>query len=222
MVITIERTGVIEMEITAFSLTGIYWDDHGWDGKAELTVHADLVGRRSPVTLKFEGLDQPAEMQALFDAFGLNHQIKLVTESTHSAETEPSKDETTSVPVTEDNQQATTKSGPKGQQEAKPIVAGERLQPVDETQDFDPEKVGSAVAEHLASTTKVDKAAPKLNVPSALPSQGHPKPFTATDFEQQPTNQQTVNQPTIFGADGDKLTREEVDDTPASDSLPGL
>ena len=222
MVITIERTGVIEMEITAFSLTGIYWDDHGWDGKAELTVHADLVGRRSPVTLKFEGLDQPAEMQALFDAFGLNHQIKLVTESTHSAETEPSKDETTSVPVTEDNQQATTKSGPKGQQEAKPIVAGERLQPVDETQDFDPEKVGSAVAEHLASTTKVDKAAPKLNVPSALPSQGHPEPFTATDFEQQPTNQQTVNQPTIFGADGDKLTREEVDDTPASDSLPGL
>lgn len=222
MVITIERTGVIEMEITAFSLTGIYWDDHGWDGKAELTVHADLVGRHSPVTLKFEGLDQPAEMQALFDAFGLNHQIKLVTESTHSAETEPSKDETTSVPVTEDNQQATTKSGPKGQQEAKPIVAGERLQPVDETQDFDPEKVGSAVAEHLASTTKVDKAAPKLNVPSALPSQGHPKPFTATDFEQQPTNQQTVNQPTIFGADGDKLTREEVDDTPASDSLPGL
>lgn len=210
------------MEITAFSLTGIYWDDHGWDGKAELTVHADLVGRRSPVTLKFEGLDQPAEMQALFDAFGLNHQIKLVTESTHSAETEPSKDETTSVPVTEDNQQATTKSGPKGQQEAKPIVAGERLQPVDETQDFDPEKVGSAVAEHLASTTKVDKAAPKLNVPSALPSQGHPEPFTATDFEQQPTNQQTVNQPTIFGADGDKLTREEVDDTPASDSLPGL
>ncbi|MCG0882652.1 hypothetical protein IMAU20013_03122 [Lactiplantibacillus plantarum] len=210
------------MEITAFSLTGIYWDDHGWDGKAELTVHADLVGRHSPVTLKFEGLDQPAEMQALFDAFGLNHQIKLVTESTHSAETEPSKDETTSVPVTEDNQQATTKSGPKGQQEAKPIVAGERLQPVDETQDFDPEKVGSAVAEHLASTTKVDKAAPKLNVPSALPSQGHPKPFTATDFEQQPTNQQTVNQPTIFGADGDKLTREEVDDTPASDSLPGL
>ncbi|MBO2723214.1 hypothetical protein GTP03_15285 [Lactiplantibacillus plantarum] len=210
------------MEITAFSLTGIYWDDHGWDGKAELTVHADLVGRHSPVTLKFEGLDQPAEMQALFDAFGLNHQIKLVTESTHSAETEPSKDETTSVPVTEDNQQATTKSGPKGQQEAKPIVAGERLQPVDETQDFDPETVGSAVAEHLASTTKVDKAAPKLNVPSALPSQGHPKPFTATDFEQQPTNQQTVNQPTIFGADGDKLTREEVDDTPASDSLPGL
>lgn len=210
------------MEITAFSLTGIYWDDHGWDGKAELTVHADLVGRHSPVTLKFEGLDQPAEMQALFDAFGLNHQIKLVTESTHSAETEPSKDETTSVPVTEDNQQATTKSGPKGQQEAKPIVAGERLQPVDETQDFDPEKVGSAVAEHLASTTKVDKAAPKLNVPSALPSQGHPKPFTATDFEQQPTNQQIVNQPTIFGADGDKLTREEVDDTPASDSLPGL
>ena len=210
------------MEITAFSLTGIYWDDHGWDGKAELTVHADLVGRHSPVTLKFEGLDQPAEMQALFDAFGLNHQIKLVTESTHSAETEPSKDETTSVPVTEDNQQATTKSGPKGQQEAKPIVAGERLQPVDETQDFDPETVGSAVAEHLASTTKVDKAAPKLNVPSALPSQGHPKPFTATDFEQQPTNQQTVNQPTIFGADGDKLTREEVDDTPSSDSLPGL
>ncbi|AGO09700.1 hypothetical protein Lp16_G036 (plasmid) [Lactiplantibacillus plantarum 16] len=210
------------MKITAFSLTGIYWDDHGWDGKAELTVHADLVGRHSPVTLKFEGLDQPAEMQALFDAFGLNHQIKLVTESTHSAETEPSKDETTSVPVTEDNQQATTKSGPKGQQEAKPIVAGERLQPVDETQDFDPETVGSAVAEHLASTTKVDKAAPKLNVPSALPSQGHPKPFTATDFEQQPTNQQTVNQPTIFGADGDKLTREEVDDTPASDSLPGL
>ena len=210
------------MEITAFSLTGIYWDDHGWDGKAELTVHADLVGRHSPVTLKFEGLDQPAEMQALFDAFGLNHQIKLVTESTHSAETEPSKDETISVPVTEDNQQATTKSGPKGQQEAKPIVAGERLQPVDETQDFDPETVGSAVAEHLASTTKVDKAAPKLNVPSALPSQGHPKPFTATDFEQQPTNQQTVNQPTIFGADGDKLTREEVDDTPASDSLPGL
>lgn len=210
------------MEITAFSLTGIYWDDHGWDGKAELTVHADLVGRRSPVTLKFEGLDQPAEMQALFDAFGLNHQIKLVTESTHSAETEPSKDETTSVPVTEDNQQATTKSGPKGQQEAKPIVAGERLQPVDETQDFDLEKVGSAVAEHLASTTKVDQAAPKLNVPSALPSQGHPKPFTATDFEQQPTNQQTVNQPTIFGADGDKLTREEIDDTPASDSLPGL
>ncbi|ALG27434.1 hypothetical protein IMAU80100_02466 [Lactiplantibacillus plantarum] len=210
------------MEITAFSLTGIYWDDHGWDGKAELTVHADLVGRHSPVTLKFEGLDQPAEMQALFDAFGLHHQIKLVTESTHSAETDPSKDETTSVPVTEDNQQATTKSGPKGQQEAKPIVAGERLQPVDETQDFDPETVGSAVAEHLASTTKVDKAAPKLNVPSALPSQGHPKPFTATDFEQQPTNQQTVNQPTIFGADGDKLTREEVDDTPASDSLPGL
>ena len=210
------------MEITAFSLTGIYWDDHGWDGKAELTVHADLVGRHSPVTLKFEGLDQPAEMQALFDAFGLHHQIKLVTESTHSAETEPSKDETTSVPVTEDNQQATTKSGPKGQQEAKPIVAGERLQPVDETQDFDPETVGSAVAEHLASTTKVDKAAPKLNVPSALPSQGHPKPFTATDFEQQPTNQQTVNQPTIFGADGDKLTREEVDDTPEPDSLPGL
>ena len=210
------------MEITAFSLTGIYWDDHGWDGKAELTVHADLVGRHSPVTLKFEGLDQPAEMQALFDAFGLHHQIKLVTESTHSAETDPSKDETTSVPVTEDNQQATTKSGPKGQQEAKPIVAGERLQPVDETQDFDPETVGSAVAEHLASTTKVDKAAPKLNVPSALPSQGHPKPFTATDFEQQPTNQQTVNQPTIFGADGDKLTREEVDDTPESDSLPGL
>ncbi|WP_420328838.1 hypothetical protein [Lactiplantibacillus plantarum] len=210
------------MEITAFSLTGIYWDDHGWDGKAELTVHADLVGRHSPVTLKFEGLDQPAEMQALFDAFGLHHQIKLVTESTHSAETDPSKDETTSVPVTEDNQQATTKSGPKGQQEAKPIVAGERLQPVDETQDFDPETVGSAVAEHLASTTKVDKAAPKLNVPSALPSQGNPKPFTATDFEQQPTNQQTVNQPTIFGADGDKLTREEVDDTPASDSLPGL
>lgn len=210
------------MEITAFSLTGIYWDDHGWDGKAELTVHADLVGRHSPVTLKFEGLDQPAEMQALFDAFGLNHQIKLVTESTHSAETEPSKDETTSVPVTEDNQQATTKSGPKGQQEAKPIVAGERLQPVDEAQDFDPEKVGSAVAELLASTTKVDKAAPKLNVPSALPSQGHPKPFTATDFEQQPTNQQIVNQPTIFGADGDKLTREEVDGTPESDSLPGL
>ncbi|TBX31491.1 hypothetical protein EUZ87_17170 [Lactiplantibacillus paraplantarum] len=210
------------MEITAFSLTGIYWDNHGWDGKAELTVHADLVGRHSPVTLKFEGLDQPAEMQALFDAFGLHHQIKLVTESTHSAETDPSKDETTSVPVTEDNQQATTKSGPKGQQEAKPIVAGERLQPVDETQDFDPEKVGTAVADHLASATKVDQAAPKLNVPSALPSQGHPKPFTATDFEQQPTNQQTVNQPTIFGADGDKLTREEVDDTPESDSLPGL
>ncbi|MCT3063762.1 hypothetical protein [Lactiplantibacillus pentosus] len=199
------------MEITAFSLTGIYWDDHGWDGKAELTVHADLVGRHSPVTLKFEGLDQPAEMQALFDAFGLHHQIKLVTESTHSAETDPSKDETTSVPVTEDNQQATTKSGPKGQHEAKPILAGEHLQPVDETQDFDPETVGSAVADHLASTAKVDQTAPKLNVPATLPSQGHPEPFMATDFEQQPDQAATSPKATTFDASGKEIDSDNGD-----------
>ncbi|MBP5844779.1 hypothetical protein J8137_20265, partial [Lactiplantibacillus plantarum] len=88
---------------------------------------------------------------------------------------------------------------------------GEHLQPVDETQDFDPATVGSAVADHLASTAKVDQAAPKLNVPSALPSQGHPEPFTATDFEQQPDQTATSPKATTFDASGKEIDSDNGD-----------
>lgn len=201
------------MSIATMKLTGITWGE-----REDLRLTGQLFPFETPVELIFQ---KPVD-QALVDQVLQALQAKQVLTLTGEAGVK-----TLSGPSELANQQSETApdQGTKlatstdQVEEAKP---GEHLQSVDETQDFDPEKVGSAVAEHLASTTKVDQAAPKLNVPSALLSHGHPEPFTATDFEQQPTNQQTVNQPTIFGADGDKLTREEVDDTPASDSLPGL
>ncbi|MCW6139797.1 hypothetical protein [Lactiplantibacillus plantarum] len=201
------------MSIATMKLTGITWGE-----REDLRLTGQLFPFETPVELIFQ---KPVD-QALVDQVLQALQAKQVLTLTGEAGVK-----TLAGPSELANQQPKTVPDPgiepaTSTDQVKEDKPGEHLQPVDETQDFDPETVGSAVAEHLASTTKVDQAAPKLNVPSALPSQGHPEPFTATDFEQQPTNQQTVNQPTIFGADGDKLTREEVDDTPASDSLPGL
>ncbi|MDN6452549.1 MAG: hypothetical protein L0K36_09650 [Lactiplantibacillus plantarum] len=201
------------MSITTIKLTGITWG-----AGQDLCLNGQLIPLETPVELIFK---KPVD-QALVDQVLQALQEKQVLTLTGEAREKIPAGTNELV-----NNQPKTVPDPgiepaTSTDQVKEDKPGEHLQTVDETQDFDPETVGSAVAEHLASTTKVDKAAPKLNVPSALPSHGHPKPFTATDFEQQPTNQQTVNQPTIFGADGDKLTREEVDDTPASDSLPGL
>ncbi|MGA3512747.1 hypothetical protein ACE5SX_13530 [Lactiplantibacillus plantarum] len=201
------------MSITTIKLTGITWG-----AGQDLCLNGQLIPLETPVELIFK---KPVD-QALVDQVLQALQEKQVLTLTGEAREKIPAGTNELV-----NNQPKTVPDPgiepaTSTDQVKEYKPGEHLQTVDETQDFDPETVGSAVAEHLASTTKVDQAAPKLNVPSALPSQGHPEPFTATDFEQQPTNQQTVNQPTIFGADGDKLTREEVDDTPASDSLPGL
>ena len=213
MVITIERTGVISMRITTIKLTGITWGE-GQD----LRLNGKLIPLETPVELTFKKPVDQALVDQVLQALQAKQALTLTGEAgvkTRVGPNELAKQQSETAP----DQGTKLATSTDQVEEAKP---GEHLQSVDETQDFDPEKVGTAVADHLASATKVDQATPKLNVPSALPSHGHPEPFTATDFEQQPTNQQTVNQPTIFGADGDKLTREEVDDTPASDSLPGL
>ncbi|MGJ3791715.1 hypothetical protein [Lactiplantibacillus argentoratensis] len=201
------------MPITTIKLTGITWGE-GQD----LRLNGKLIPLETPVELTFKKPVDQALVDQVLQALQEKQVLTITGEAgvkTPAGPNELAKQQ--SETATDQGTELATRTDQV--EEAKP---GEHLQSVDETQDFDPEAVGSAVADHLASTAKVDQAAPKLNVPSALPSQGHPEPFTATDFEQQPTNQQTVNQPTIFGADGDKLTREEVDDTPASDSLPGL
>ncbi len=213
MVITTERTGVISMSIATMKLTGITWGE-----RKDLRLTGQLIPFETPVELIFQKPVDQALVDQVLQALQAKQVLTLTGEAgvkTLSGPSELANQQPKTVP----DQRTEPATSTDQVEEDKP---GEHLQPVDETQDFDPESVGSAVAEHLASNTKVDQAAPKLNVPSTLPSQGHPEPFTATDFEQQPTNQQTVNQPTIFGADGDKLTREEVDDTPSSDSLPGL
>lgn len=213
MVITIERTGVISMRITTIKLTGITWG-----AGQDLRLNGKLIPLETPVELTFKKPVDQALVDQVLQALQAKQALTLTGEAgvkTPVGPNELAKQQSETAP----DQGTKLATSTDQVEEAKP---GEHLQSVDETQDFDPEAVGSAVADHLASTAKVDQTAPKLNVPATLPSQGHPKPFTATDFEQQPTNQQTVNQPTIFGADGDKLTREEVDDTPASDSLPGL
>ena len=213
MVITIERTGVISMSIATMKLTGITWGE-----RKDLRLTGQLIPFETPVELIFQKPVDQALVDQVLQALQAKQVLTLTGEAGVKTLSGPSE-LANQQPKTVRDQRPEPATSTDQVEEDKP---GEHLQPVDETQDFDPETVGSAVAEHLASNTKVDQEVPKLNVPSALPSQGHPEPFTATDFEQQPTNQQTVNQPTIFGADGDKLTREEVDDTPASDSLPGL
>lgn len=201
------------MRITTIKLTGITWGE-GQD----LRLNGQLIPLETPVELTFKKPVDQALVDQVLQALQAKQALTLTGEAgvkTPVGPNELAKQQSETAP----DQGTKLATSTDQVEEAKP---GEHLQSVDETQDFDPEAVGSAVADHLASTAKVDQTAPKLNVPATLPSQGHPEPFTATDFEQQPTNQQTVNQPTIFGADGDKLTREEVDDTPESDSLPGL
>ncbi|MGV6879602.1 hypothetical protein [Lactiplantibacillus paraplantarum] len=201
------------MRITTIKLTGITWGE-GQD----LRLNGKLIPLETPVELTFKKPVDQALVDQVLQALQAKQALTLTGEAgvkTPVGPNELAKQQSETAP----DQGTKLATSTDQVEEAKP---GEHLQSVDETQDFDPEAVGSAVAHHLASTAKVDQTAPKLNVPATLPSHGHPEPFTATDFEQQPTNQQTVNQPTIFGADGDKLTREEVDDTPASDSLPGL
>ena len=201
------------MSIATMKLTGITWG-----AGQDLCLNGQLIPLETPVELIFKKSVDQALVDQVLQALQAKQALTLTGEAgvkTRVGPNELAKQQSETAP----DQGTKLATSTDQVEEAKP---GEHLQSVDETQDFDPEKVGTAVADHLASATKVDQATPKLNVPSALPSHGHPEPFTATDFEQQPTNQQTVNQPTIFGADGDKLTREEVDDTPASDSLPGL
>ena len=201
------------MRITTIKLTGITWGE-GQD----LRLNGKLIPLETPVELTFKKPVDQTLVDQVLQALQAKQALTLTGEAgvkTPVGPNELAKQQSETAP----DQGTKLATSTDQVEEAKP---GEHLQSVDETQDFDPEAVGSAVADHLASTAKVDHTAPKLNVPATLPSQGHPEPFTATDFEQQPTNQQTVNQPTIFGADGDKLTREEFDDTPESDSLPGL
>lgn len=239
MVEPIERTGGIDMEIATFSLTGIYWNDHPkWDGKAELTVHANLVGRNSPVTLKFEDLDQPAEMQALIDAFGLYHHIKLVTNARALADTEPSNHEamaaTPTVGAKSDVDGEATSNGSQpdeagGQAVGQPATTGsvktnqseldepgKHLQAVNQAQDFDPEKVGADVAKQLATTTKTAKDQPALTLPTALPREEHAQQFTATDFENQPETAADGKKATTFNASGQK-----IDTAPEDEGNPG-
>ncbi|KZV00478.1 hypothetical protein NAB2_3222 [Lactiplantibacillus plantarum] len=200
------------MSIATMKLTGITWGE-GQD----LLLNGKLIPLETPVELTFKKPVDQALVDQVLQALQAKQALTLTVEvgvKTPVWPNELAKQQSETAP----DQGTELATSADQVEEAEP---GEHLQSVDETQDFDPEAVGSAVADHLASTAKVDQTAPKLNVPATLPSQGHPEPFTATDFEQ-PTNQQTVNQPTIFGADGDKLTREEVDDTPESDSLPGL
>ena len=202
------------MSITTIKLTGITWG-----AGQDLCLNGQLIPLETPVELIFK---KPVDQALVDQVLQVLQEKQVLTLTGEAREKIPAgtNELVNNQPKMAPDQRTEPATSTDQIDKDKP---GEHLQSsVDETQDFDPETVGSAVAEHLASTTKVDKAAPKLNVPSALLSHGHPEPFTATDFEQQPTNQQTVNQPTIFGADGDKLTREEVDDTPASDSLPGL
>lgn len=213
MVITTERTGVISMSITTIKLTGITWG-----AGQDLCLNGQLIPLETPVELIFK---KPVDQALVDQVLQVLQEKQVLTLTGEAREKIPAgtNELVNNQPKMAPDQRTEPATSTDQIDKDKP---GEHLQSVDETQDFDPEKVGTAVADHLASATKVDQATPKLNVPSALPSHGHPEPFTATDFEQQPTNQQTVNQPTIFGADGDKLTREEVDDTPESDSLPGL
>ena len=213
MVITTERTGVISMSITTIKLTGITWG-----AGQDLCLNGQLIPLETPVELIFK---KPVDQALVDQVLQVLQEKQVLTLTGEAREKIPAgtNELVNNQPKMAPDQRTEPATSTDQIDKGKP---GEHLQSVDETQDFDPETVGSAVADHLASATKVDQATPKLNVPSALPSHGHPQPFTATDFEQQPTNQQTVNQPTIFGADGDKLTREEVDGTPESDSLPGL
>lgn len=201
------------MPITTIKLTGITWGE-GQD----LRLNGKLIPLETPVELTFKKPVDQALVDQVLQALQAKQVLTITGEAGVKTPAEGPNELAKQQSETAPDQGTELATSTDQVEEAKP---GEHLQSVDETQDFDPEAVGSAVADHLASTAKVDQTAPKLNVPATLPSQGHPEPFTATDFEQ-PTNQQTVNQPTIFGADGDKLTREEVDDTPESDSLPGL
>ena len=201
------------MSITKMKLTGITWGE-----RKDLRLTGQLIPLETPVELIFKKPVDQALVDQVLQALQAKQVLTLTGEAGVKTPSGPSE-LANQQPKTAPDQRTEPATSTDQIDKDKP---GEHLQSVDETQDFDPEKVGTAVADHLASATKVDQATPKLNVPSALPSHGHPQPFTATDFEQQPTNQQTVNQPTIFGADGDKLTREEVDGTPESDSLPGL
>lgn len=190
------------MPITTIKLTGITWGE-GQD----LRLNGKLIPLETPVELTFK---KPVD-QALVDQVLQALQAKQVLTLTSEAgvktpvgsdglakqQSETAPDHGTELAASADQVE-----------EAKP---GEHLQSVDETQDFDPEAVGSAVADHLASTAKVDQTAPKLNVPATLPSQGHPEPFTATDFEQQPDQTATSPKTTTFNASGQKIASDKSD-----------
>lgn len=190
------------MSIATMKLTGITWGD-----RKDLRLTGQLIPFETPVELIFQ---KPVD-QALVDQVLQALQAKQVLTLTGEAGVK-----TLAGPSELANQQPKTVPDPGIEpatstdqvEEDKP---GEHLQPVDETQDFDPATVGSAVADHLASTAKVDQEVPKLNVPSALPSQGHPEPFTATDFEQQPDQAATSPKTTTFDASGKEIDSDNGD-----------
>lgn len=190
------------MSITKMKLTGITWGEC-----KDLRLTGQLIPLETPVELIFK---KPVD-QALVNQVLQALQAKQVLTLTGEAGVK-----TLAGPNELANQQPKTAPDPGIEpatstdqvEEDKP---GEHLQVVDETQDFDPETVGSAVAEHLASNTKVDQAAPNLNVPSALPSQGHPEPFTSTDFEQQPDQAAISPKTTTFDASGKEIDSDNGD-----------
>ncbi|RWZ42846.1 hypothetical protein [Lactiplantibacillus plantarum] len=190
------------MSITKMKLMGITWGEC-----KDLRLTGQLIPLETPVELIFK---KPVD-QALVNQVLQALQAKQVLTLTGEAGVK-----TLAGPNELANQQPKTAPDPGIEsatstdqvEEDKP---GEHLQVVDETQDFDPETVGSAVAEHLASNTKVDQAAPNLNVPSALPSQGHPEPFTSTDFEQQPDQAAISPKTTTFDASGKEIDSDNGD-----------
>ena len=190
------------MSITTIKLTGITWG-----AGQDLCLNGQLIPLETPVELIFK---KPVD-QALVDQVLQALQAKQVLTLTGEAREKipaGTNELVNNQPKMAPDQRTEPATSTDQIDKDKP---GEHLQSVDETQDFDPETVGSAVAEHLASTTKVDKAAPKLNVPSALPSQGHPEPFTATDFEQQPDQAATSPKATTFDASGKEIDSDNGD-----------
>lgn len=179
------------MPITTVKLTGITWGE-GQD----LRLNGTLIPLETPVELIFKKpVDQVLQALQAKQALTLTGEAGVKTpvgpNELAKQQSETAPDQGTELATSADQVE-----------EAKP---GEHLQSVDETQDFDPEAVGSAVADHLASTAKVDQTAPKLNVPATLPSQGHPEPFTATDFEQQSDQTATSPKATTFDASGKEI-----------------
>lgn len=190
------------MSITTIKLTGITWG-----AGQDLRLNGQLIPFETPVELIFK---KPVD-QVLVDQVLQVLQAKQVLTVTGEAgvKTPAGPSELANQkPKTAPDQRTEPATNTDQIDKDKP---GEHLQSVDETQDFDPEKVGTAVADHLASATKVDQATPKLNVPSALPSHGHPEPFTATDFEQQPDQTATSLKATTFDASGKEIDSDNGD-----------
>ncbi|BEI51726.1 hypothetical protein AWA2013_31320 (plasmid) [Lactiplantibacillus plantarum] len=184
------------MPITTIKLTGITWGE-GQD----LRLNGKLIPLETPVELTFKKPVDQALVDQVLQALQAKQVLTLTSEA--GVKTPAGPNELTKQQSETAADQGTKLATSTDQaEEAKP---GEHLQSVDETQDFDPEAVGSAAADHLASTAKVDQTAPKLNVPATLPSQGHPEPFTATDFEQQSDQTATSPKATTFDASGKEI-----------------